>query len=196
MNFIKKWLVLLFPLIFSFFSASLANAAIATFAGGCFWCVQADFDKVPGVEKTIVGFTGGEVATPSYKQVSQGKTGHYEAVQVSYNPKKVSYQELLDVFWHNIDPTDASGQFCDKGNQYRAVIFYHNKEQKRLAIESKEKLVKSGRFPQVVTEILPAGTFYIAEPYHQKYYQKNPIRYKFYRYRCGRDQRLHELWGS
>lgn len=169
---------------------------VATFAGGCFWCTQSDFDKLKGVVKTTAGYTGGDLINPNYHQVSNGGTGHYESVQIIYDPLIVSYQQLLNYFWHNIDPTNANGQFCDKGAQYQAVIFYHNEDQKRLAIESKEQLIKQGYFNKVVTQILPAKTFYPAEDYHQKYYQKNPVRYHFYRYTCGRDQRLQELWGK
>src|SRR3990167_8970319 len=179
----------------STFSASTSKTAVATFAMGCFWCAQSDFDKVKGVEKTVVGYTGGNLVNPTYKQVSNGCTGHYEAIQVYYNPAQVSYQTLLDYFWHNIDPTDPTGQFCDKGGQYRAVIFYHNKEQKQLAETSKRRLIQSGKFKRIVTQILPAKTFYPAEIDHQKYYQKNPIRYRFYRYNCSRDKRLETLWG-
>lgn len=183
-------------LIFSSVSLGkhLSKTDIATFAGGCFWCVQADFDKIPGVIKTVAGYTGGRLIHPSYEQVSNGGTGHYESVQVTYDPTKISYQELLTIFWHAIDPTDANGQFCDKGNQYRAVIFYQDKQQEELAFTSRKQLIDSGRFPQIETQILPATPFYPAEEYHQKYYQKNPIRYHFYRYQCGRDQRLKELW--
>ncbi|OGT44677.1 MAG: peptide-methionine (S)-S-oxide reductase [Gammaproteobacteria bacterium RIFCSPHIGHO2_12_FULL_37_34] len=175
-------------------SAASSKTAVAIFAGGCFWCTQADFDKVPGVIKTIVGYTGGDVANPTYEQVSRGGTGHYESVQILYDPAKVSYQQLLDIFWHSTDPTDTEGQFCDKGDQYKAVIFYQDQQQKELAFASRKKLVDAGRFSHVATQILPAKTFYPAEEYHQKYYKKNPIRYHFYRYQCGRDQRLQALW--
>lgn len=171
--------------------------AKATFAGGCFWCMQPPFDKVPGVVSTTVGYTGGHGANPTYEQVSAGGTGHAESIEVSYDPAKVSYQQLLDVFWHNVDPLTADAQFCDHGNQYRTAIFHHDAEQRRLAETSKEALEKSGRFHQpIVTQIVPAGPFYPAEDYHQSYYEKNPIRYKFYRYRCGRDRRLEQLWGE
>jgi peptide-methionine (S)-S-oxide reductase len=171
--------------------------ATATFAGGCFWCMEAAFDKVPGVVSTTSGYTGGHVANPTYRQVSSGGTGHVEAVRVVYDRAKVTYAKLLDAFWHNVDPLDSEGQFCDRGNQYRSVIFYHNAEQKRLAEASKASLEHSGRFAKpIVTEIRPAGAFYPAEQYHQDYYRKNPLRYKFYRFSCGRDPRLKELWGS
>jgi peptide-methionine (S)-S-oxide reductase len=167
----------------------------ATFAGGCFWCVEADFDKVPGVISTTSGYTGGQVANPSYEQVSHGGTGHAEAVEIAFDPAKVSYQKLLDVFWHNIDPLAKDAQFCDHGNQYRSAIFYHGEEQRRLAEASKAEVAK--RFEQpIATEIVPAGPFYKAEDYHQDYYMKNPVRYKFYRFNCRRDARLEALWGK
>jgi len=177
-------------------TAPPSNKATATFAGGCFWCVEADFDKVGGVISTTSGYTGGQVANPTYYQVSAGSTGHTEAVEITYDPGKVSYQKLLDVFWRNHDPLAKDRQFCDSGNQYRAAIFYHNEEQRRLAEESK-KAVQAKFAPRVVhTEIVKAGPFYKAEDYHQDYYEKNPLRYKFYRFNCGRDQRLEELWGK
>lgn len=176
--------------------ASSGPHAVATFAGGCFWCVEADFDKVAGVISTTSGYTGGKIANPTYSQVSSGGTGHAEAVEIAYDPSKVSYQKLLDVFWHNHDPLAKDRQFCDRGDQYRAAIFYHDEEQRKLAEAS--KLAVQAKFaPRVVqTEIVKAGLFYQAEGYHQDYYEKNPIRYKFYRYNCGRDQRLEELWGK
>jgi peptide-methionine (S)-S-oxide reductase len=177
--------------------AKASDPATATFAGGCFWCMEGPFDRLDGVVSTTVGYTGGAVEHPTYKQVSAGGTGHAEAVQVTYDPQQISYSELLDVFWRNIDPLTADGQFCDKGNQYRSAIFYHNDKQKRLAESSKAALAQSGRFEQpIVTEIQSATAFYPAEDYHQDYYQKNPIRYKFYRFTCGRDNRLRELWGE
>jgi peptide-methionine (S)-S-oxide reductase len=172
------------------------HRALATFAGGCFWCVEADFDKVPGVLSTTSGYTGGKAANPSYQQVSAGSTGHTEAVEIAYDPSKVSYQKLLDVFWRNHDPLAKDRQFCDSGEQYRAAIFYHDDEQRKLAEQSK-KAVQAKFAPRAVqTEIVKAGKFYNAEDYHQDYYRKNPIRYKFYRFNCGRDQRLEELWGK
>lgn len=169
----------------------------ATFAGGCFWCVEHAFDEVGGVVSTTSGYVGGHKKKPTYKQVSAGGTGHAEAVQVVYDPKKVSYAELLRVFWRNIDPTTPNKQFCDTGSQYRSAIFYHNEMQKRLAEESKRTLDKSKPFKEpIVTEITTASEFYVAEDYHQDYYLKNPIRYKIYRYGCGRDRRLMELWGK
>ena len=171
------------------------RSAIATFAGGCFWCVEADFDKVDGVISTTSGYTGGHTANPSYEQVSHGGTGHAESVEIAYDPAKVSYKKLLDVFWHNIDPLAKDRQFCDRGDQYRSAIFYHDEEQRALAEASKAAVEK--RFEQpVATQIVPAGAFYKAEEYHQDYYKKNPIRYKFYRFNCGRDARLEELWGK
>ncbi len=169
----------------------------ATFAGGCFWCMEEAFDKVDGVVSTLSGYTGGRKANPTYEEVSAGRTGHAESVEVMYDPTKVSYEELLEIFWHNIDPTVADRQFCDVGNQYRSAIFYHNETQKRLAEESKQKLEKSERFKApFATQIVPAGPFYLAEEYHQNFHEKNPIRYKFYKYNCGRAQRLLDLWGK
>ena len=168
---------------------------VATFAGGCFWCVEADFDKVPGVISTTSGYTGGEKPNPSYEQVSRGGTGHAEAVEIAFDPSKVSYQKLLDVFWHNIDPLAKDYQFCDHGRQYRSAIFYHDDEQRRLAEASKAEVAKHFREP-IQTQIVAAGPFYKAEDYHQDYHSKNPIRYKFYRLSCGRDARLQELWGK
>jgi peptide-methionine (S)-S-oxide reductase len=177
--------------------AAREGLARATFAGGCFWCMEPPYDKLEGVVSTTSGYAGGELKNPSYEQVSAGGTGHAEVVQVVYDPRKVSYEKLLNVFWHNIDPLTANAQFCDSGNQYRSAIFYHDEHQKRLAEQSKQRLVASERFDQpIVTEIVPASRFYRAEGYHQDYYLKNPWQYKFYRYACGRDQRLEELWGK
>jgi len=172
-----------------------AKSVVATFSGGCFWCVEADFDKVDGVISTTSGYTGGSVANPTYQQVSAGGTGHTEAVKVAYDPAKVSYEKLLDVFWHNHDPLAKNAQFCDHGEQYRAGIFYHDEDQRRLAEASRQAVQKRFKEP-VQTEISPAGAFYVAEDYHQDFYQKNPVRYKFYRYNCGRDKRLEQLWGK
>jgi peptide-methionine (S)-S-oxide reductase len=169
----------------------------ATFAGGCFWCMEPAFDKLEGVKAVVSGYTGGHKLNPTYEEVSSGTTGHAESIEITYDPAVVSYAKLLDVFWHNIDPTVKDRQFCDVGAQYRSAIFYHNEEQKRLAEASKKALEQTKRFPgPIYTEVVPATTFYPAEEYHQKYYQKNPIRYKYYRYGCGRDQRLKELWGK
>jgi peptide-methionine (S)-S-oxide reductase len=170
--------------------------AKATFAGGCFWCMEPPYDKLAGVISTTSGYIGGQKPNPTYEEVSSGRTGHAEAVQVVYDPKKVSYEQLLDVFWHNIDPTVKNQQFCDVGSQYRTGIFYHDDEQRRLAEASKAALEKSKPFKTpIVTEITRAGEFYPAEEYHQDYYLKNPVRYKFYRNGCGRDARLEQLWG-
>jgi peptide-methionine (S)-S-oxide reductase len=170
------------------------SLARATFAGGCFWCMEPAFDKLDGVLSTTVGYTGGHKENPTYEEVSAGWTGHAEAVEILYDPKKVSYERLLEIFWRNIDPTVKDRQFCDVGSQYRTAIFYHDQEQKRLAEISLEKLKHSGGFSNIFTEIRPASTFWPAEDYHQDYYQKNPLRYKLYRMGCGRDQRLKELW--
>jgi peptide-methionine (S)-S-oxide reductase len=170
--------------------------AKATFAGGCFWCMESPFDKVDGVVSTTVGYTGGQKENPTYQEVSSGTTGHAESIEILYDPEKVTYEELLRVFWHNIDPTAKDSQFCDHGRQYRSAIFYHDEDQKRLAEASKGALIESGRFKEIFTEITEASTFYPAEDYHQDYYKKNPLRYKYYRYGCGRDKRLKELWGG
>jgi peptide methionine sulfoxide reductase msrA/msrB len=174
-----------------------AMTRIATFAGGCFWCVEADFEKVDGVVKVVSGYTGGHKENPSYKEVSSGTTGHLEAVQVHYDPYTITYQELADFFWRHIDPTDSGGQFVDRGAQYRSAIFYHDEAQKRLAEASKEALDKSGRFDKpVVTEILPFNTFYEAEEYHQDYYKRHSLRYTYYRRGSGRDRFLKMVWGK
>jgi peptide-methionine (S)-S-oxide reductase len=178
-------------------AASGAGLEKATFAGGCFWCMEPAFDKLEGVKAVVSGYTGGHKLNPTYEEVSSGTTGHAESIEITYDPAVVSYSKLLDVFWHNIDPTVKDRQFCDVGAQYRSAIFYHDEEQKRLAEASKKALEQTKRFPgPIYTEVVPATTFYPAEEYHQKYYQKNPIRYKYYRYGCGRDQRLKELWGK
>jgi peptide-methionine (S)-S-oxide reductase len=169
--------------------------AKATFAGGCFWCMEPPFDKLDGVISTTSGYTGGQKANPTYAEVSAGTTGHTEAVEIVYDPRKVTYAQLLDVFWRNIDPTTPDRQFCDVGSQYRAAIFYHDETQRALAAQSKQTVAERLARP-VVTEVLPAAPFYVAEDYHQDYYRKNPVRYRFYRAACGRDQRLEQLWGS
>ena len=162
----------------------------ATFAGGCFWCMQPPYDEAPGVVATRVGYTGGKTVNPAYEEVSAGGTGHAESIEVTYDPKKVSYRKLLNIFWHNVDPTTADREFCDVGRQYRTAIFFHGAEQEREANQSRAELEKTKSFKApIVTEIVPASTFYPAEDYHQEYYKKNPIRYRFYRYNCGRDQR-------
>jgi peptide-methionine (S)-S-oxide reductase len=174
-----------------------ANLAKATFAAGCFWCTEEAFDKVPGVVSTTSGYMGGKVKNPSYEQVSTGRTGHTEALQVVYDPAKVSYERLLEQFWLNHDPTVTDRQFCDRGSQYRPAIFYHTEEQKKLAEASKAKWQKEKPFRQpILTPIEPAGEFYPAEEYHQDYYRKNPLQYKFYVTGCGRYARLDELWGK
>ncbi len=174
---------------------SYKRVETATFAGGCFWCSESDFEKVDGVVDVISGYTGGQEKNPTYKEVSSGQTGHYEAVQIVYDPEIVTYEELLEAFWRHINPTDAGGQFVDRGPQYRSAIFYHNQLQKEQAESSKKALHKSGRFNgPIVTEILPFSTFYNAEEYHQDYYKKSPLRYKYYRYASGRDQFIEENW--
>ena len=174
-----------------------AKRAVATFAGGCFWCMEPPFDRTAGVISTTSGYIGGRVDRPTYAQVSAGGTGHAEAVQVVYDPTKVTYAQLLEVFWRNIDPLAVDRQFCDRGDQYRSAIFFHDAQQRELAVQSKAALERSGRFEQrIATEIVSAGRFYPAEAYHQDYSVKNPLRYKYYRYQCGRDARLEELWGK
>jgi peptide-methionine (S)-S-oxide reductase len=193
-------------LVFMVVSASAARGADApptpskiakaTFAGGCFWCMQAAFAGLPGVVSTTVGYTGGTTKDPSYQEVGSGDTGHVEAIQVEYDPDKVRYEALLDVFWHNVDPTDSTGQFCDRGTQYRSAIFYHDAEQKRLAEKSKAEVAKDLQVADpIVTEIVPASAFYRAEEYHQNFYRKNPTRYRMYSKGCGRDGRSAEVWG-
>ena len=188
-------IVVIFPASSAF--AAPPARALATFAGGCFWCEEAVFDGVPGVIQVVSGYTGGSLENPTYEQVSAGGTGHAESVQVMYDPAKISYEKLLDLFWRNVDPLTSNAQFCDIGSQYRSAIFYHDAEQKRLAEASKAAIEASHRFKQpIVTQIVPASTFYRAEEYHQNYHEKNPVRYRFYKYNCGRDQRLRELWGE
>lgn len=174
---------------------SMAATATAIFAGGCFWCLEADFDKLPGVLATESGYTAGKTPNPSYQQVSAGGTGHTEAVRVRYDPGKVSYQQLVDYFWRHIDPTVKDRQFCDVGSQYRSGIYWQNEAERRIAETSRDALLKSGKLKQVFTEIVAASAFYLAEEYHQDYYQKNPIRYNYYRFGCGRDARVAEVWG-
>lgn len=169
----------------------------ATFAGGCFWCMESAFEEIKGVKEAVSGYTGGQKENPTYEQVCSGATGHREAVEITFDPKEISYEALLDIFWHNIDPTDAGGQFADRGEQYRAAIYYHNEEQRKIAEASKEKLNKSGAFNKpVITEILPAAAFYKAEEHHQNYCRLNPVRYKLYRYGSGREQFLEKAWGK
>ena len=181
-------------LLYSISILAYAENDVAIFAGGCFWCMEGPFDKIDGVISTTSGYTGGHTENPTYEETSSGRTGHYEAVKIEYDPAKVSYQKLLDVYWKNVDPFDARGQFCDKGPQYRAAIFTGNDKEKELASNSKaaiqEKLKNKAT---VVTEIIPAKQFYAAEDYHQDYYINNPVRYKYYRYACGRDKRLEQV---
>lgn len=178
-------------------AADSANLAKATFAGGCFWCMEPPFDKLPGVVSTTSGYIGGKKLNPTYREVSDGETGHAEAVQIVYDPAKITYEQLLNVFWHNVDPTVIDQQFCDHGSQYRTGIFVHDDTQKKQAEASRVALMKSKPFKaSIVTEIIVASTFYPAEDYHQDYYLKNPVKYKFYRFNCGRDARLKELWGE
>jgi len=173
------------------------KTAEAVFAGGCFWCTEADFEKVDGVIEAVSGYTGGRVADPTYEQVAAGGTGHVEAVKVNYDPQKITYEQLLQVFWRHVNPTDGGGQFVDRGSQYRSAIFYANEQQRRLAEASKKALEASGRFNQpIATDILPLGKFYPAEEYHQDYYRKNPIRYRYYRAGSGRDQFLEKVWAG
>jgi peptide-methionine (S)-S-oxide reductase len=185
------------PLLTAEVGAQAPKQETAVFAGGCFWCVEEAFEKVPGVSKAVSGYIGGTVANPSYEQVAAKQTGHAEAVEVTYDPAKVSYAQLVDWFWRNIDPFDANGQFCDKGSPYRSGIHYQGDAQKKIAEASKAELEASGRFKQkIVTEIVPAGTFYPAEDYHQDYYKKNASRYQYYKFACGRAQRLENVWGK
>lgn len=171
--------------------------AKAYFAGGCFWCMEEAFEKVDGVIAAVSGYMGGTVQNPSYEEVSSGRTGHAESIEVLYDPSKVTYNQLLEAFWRNVDPITPTAQFCDHGTQYRAAIFYQNDQEKRFAEESKQAIEQSKRFTQpIVTQIVMASQFYTAEEYHQDFYKKNPIRYKFYKYNCGRAQRLDELWGK
>lgn len=177
-------------------STSQSSEAVAVFAAGCFWCVEPPFDKLTGVTSTISGYMGGHTSNPTYESISSGNTGHAEVVKVTYDPAQVSYETLLEVFWKNTDPTVKDQQFCDRGSQYRSAIFPQTDSQKALAEESLKALEQSGRFEQVYTTIEVADTFYPAEDYHQDYYIKNPVRYKYYRWGCGRDKRLEEVWGG
>ena len=178
-------------------AASDDELATAVFAGGCFWCVESDFDKVPGVVETVSGYTGGTVEDPNYKQVTAGGTGHREAVQIRYDPKQVSYERLLHIFWRSVDPTDGGGQFCDRGESYQTAIFAGSEEERRLAEASREALERSMVLDgPVVTPVEKAGEFYPAEDYHQNYYTKSPFRYRYYRFACGRDSRVQQVWGK
>jgi peptide-methionine (S)-S-oxide reductase len=190
----KRTLIVLAVLVLLLGAAPARQLSKATFAGGCFWCMETAFEGRKGVISVTSGYTGGRVDKPTYEEVSAGYTGHREAVEIVFDPALVSYQTLLNVYWHNVDPFDNSGQFCDHGGQYRSAIFVHDAEQKRLAEATKEAV--GVRFHRdVFTDILPASQFFPAEEYHQDYYKKNPLRYKFYRFNCGRDQRLKEIWG-
>ncbi len=175
--------------------ASQNTTEEALFAGGCFWCVESAFEEIEGVLSAVSGYTGGSKLNPTYEEVSAGNTGHAEAVKITFNPQKISYAQLLEVFWHNVDPEAVNAQFCDHGNQYRSAIFYLNKKQQKIAIDTKDTILKSAKLKsKVATEITFAGKFYPAETYHQDYYKKNPVRYQFYRAQCGRDRRLNEIW--
>jgi peptide-methionine (S)-S-oxide reductase len=176
--------------------ATPARTSTAIFSGGCFWCVEADFEKLHGVIDVVSGYTGGTIANPTYEQVGHGGSGHIESVRVEYDPKAVTYEQLLDYFWHHVDPTVKDQQFCDHGPQYRTAIFYQNDTEKAAAEASKAALLKSGRIKEIYTEIRPAMPFYLAEDYHQDYYKKNPLRYRYYRTSCGRDARVAEVWGD
>ncbi len=176
-------------------SAPATAPATATFAGGCFWCMEPPFDALDGVVSTTSGYTGGRTKNPTYEQVSEGRTGHAEVLQVVYDPSKIGYEQLLEVYWRNVDPLDGGGQFCDRGPQYRPAIFFHSAEQQQQAEASKQRVAtRLGR--PIATEIVQASTFYAAEDYHQDYYKKNPVRYKFYSWNCGRAQRLERIWGK
>src|SRR5262245_45353877 len=170
---------------------------VATFAGGCFWCMEPPFEALPGVRSVTSGYSGGSERDPTYEEVSSGRTGHAESVQIVFDPERISYERLLDVYWHNIDPTSAGGQFCDRGTQYRSAIFYRGEAQRGPALESRRRIMASGRLKRpIATEIVPFRAFYPAEGYHQDYYKKNPLAYYAYRQGCGRDRRLKEIWGN
>ena len=189
--------ILLLGLAVSVSLAAPPARETALFAGGCFWCEETAFEGLPGVISVVSGYTGGQKKSPTYEEVSSGSTGHAESVEVTYDPSKVTYEKLLYVFWRNVDPFQANGQFCDHGNQYRSAIFYKDEAQKRAAEESKRKLEEQPKFQgKIVTQIVPAATFYPAEDYHQDFYKKNPVRYHEYRLGCGRDRRLKEIWGD
>jgi len=191
----KRRLIPLLALAFFVAAAPPPPRAIATFAGGCFWCMEPPFQRLAGVVSVTSGYTGGRVDKPTYDEVSYGQTGHREAVQIVYDPARISYQHLLAVYWHNVDPLDRSGQFCDKGEQYRTAIYFHDAAQ-RTSAEASLREVAAKLHHAVYTDLVPAVRFYPAEEYHQHYADKNPLRYKFYRFNCGRDQRLKKLWGE
>jgi len=196
-NMILGMLALPLTLIAADTVKAAAKPEKATFAGGCFWCMEHPFDALPGVFSVTAGYTGGQKKYPTYQEVSGGGTGHAEVVQIVFDPTKIDYKKLLEIYWRNIDPTTKDRQFCDSGNQYRPAIFYHSEEQHQAALQSKAALEKNKPFKEtVVTGIVSAGEFYPAEEYHQHYYKKNPIRYRYYRNGCGRDRRLKELWGN
>jgi len=190
-------LFLLLALLAAFPAKAADGDGVLIVAGGCFWCVESDFDHVPGVIETVSGYTGGHLENPTYEQVSHGGSGHLEAVRIRFDPAKTSYAKLVEVFWRTIDPTDAGGQFCDRGHSYTTAIFPLDAEQRRIAEASKNKLDESGKLgAPIATKILDAGPFYPAEGYHQDFYTKSPIRYRFYRFNCGRDNRVDQLWGT
>ena len=192
-----KWTALTIALALSLFvhTGSAQQLEKAVFAGGCFWCVESDFDKVPGVVSTVSGYTGGKTKDPTYRQVTAGGTGHYEAVEITYDPAKVSYETLLIAFWRSVDPTDGGGQFCDRGQSYETAVFVANEKERSLAETSKKAAQEIVDKP-IVTPILAAAPFYAAEDYHQDYYKNNPLRYRYYRFSCGRDRRVKEIWGK
>jgi len=193
----KRLIFLWMVMIMAINPAIAQETETATFAGGCFWCMEHPFDELDGVLETTSGYSGGHTKNPSYEAVSSGATGHAEAIQILFDPNRINYQKLLDVYWRNTDPTTSNRQFCDIGTQYRPAIFYHSEAQKQAAEVSKRELMQHKPFDgEIITEITAAGPFWPAEEYHQNYYLKNPLRYKFYRYNCGRDQRLQQLWGS
>lgn len=199
MNFMRLWFVL--PLLIFSLLTQVSHAQqkteTALLAGGCFWCIESDFEKLDGIIDVVSGYAGGDKETATYKQVSSGKTGHIEAALITYNPEKINYSQVLDYFWRHIDPTTDKGQFCDIGPQYRPAIFYRNDVQKKLAIESTQTIEKIKPFKdELKVELIKASQFYPAEDYHQDYYKKNPYRYKYYRFACGRDARVKELWGD
>ncbi len=192
-----KWTMLTVVAVLSLcaHTASAQQLEKTIFAGGCFWCVESDFDKVPGVVSTISGYTGGKTKNPTYDQVTYGDTGHYEAVEITYDPAKVGYEALLTAFWHSVDPTDGGGQFCDRGHSYKTAVFVANKKQRAAAEASKNAAQKNVGKP-IVTPILAAARFYAAEDYHQDYYKKSPYRYRYYRWGCGRDKKVKQVWGE
>ena len=192
-----RWIILMVAAALSFGAqaASAQKLEKAIFAGGCFWCVESDFDKVPGVVATVSGYTGGKTKNPTYQEVTYGDTGHYEAVEIAYDPAKVNYEALLTAFWSSVDPTDDGGQFCDRGHSYKTAVFVMNEKQRKVAEASRKEAQKILGKP-IVTPILAAARFFPAEGYHQDYYKKNPYRYRYYRWGCGRDKRIRAIWGE